>query len=1225
MGVVYEAIDRERDGRVALKTFRGITSDAVLRLKDEFRVLQGVHHPNLVRLGELIEDRGQWFYTMELVDGVDFLEHLGVRSALAATGSEQGIPTVTMDPGGVMPPPAPAGRLRDRPLDEVRLREALAQLVSGLDALHQFGKVHRDIKPPNVLVAHGTGRVVILDFGLVVDVAREVARDDGPRDQVVGTVAYMAPEQAAAEPVGPPADWYAVGVLIYEALTGRLPFTGNPEYVLTEKQIAEPLPPAVTGHALRDLSALCMALLRRAPGERPTSRDILDHLRVRPSRPPGMIAAPEQRPFVGRDDELARLSAAFGRMRTGRPVAAIVRGESGVGKTFLAKQFIARTAERHPEVVVLAGRCYERESVPYKAFDGVIDELTRFLRRQSRDALDEILPPRVAFAAQVFPVLRGLEAIAAAARPDDVPDPQQQRTQMFAAVRELFIALAARHRVIVVIDDVQWTDADSLALLRELLRPPGAPAILYVATLRPTEVAPVAIAEIEKAIALADGVEDVQLGALSSGAAEELVVRLARYMGMAPPPAMRAIADETRGHPLFIQELVHHVLADGAAPGSFRLDDAIVARVARLDDRSRRLVELVTVAGRPLPQEAIARAAAADFDEFSADVEALRTANLVRTSGTRRADVVEPYHDRVREAVVTSLPPAERGAIHGRLALALEAGRHPDPETLAEHWRGAGQPDRAVHYALLAAEQASAAVAFGRAARLYRLALELGLPSAEQRREVTVLLADALANGGQGTAAAAAYFDAAGAGVESARRRHLELRGAEQLLRAGHINDGLARVGTVLDGMGMRVPRSPRTALVSLLYRRAALRLRGLRYVERAEADVPPDELERIDAAWAVALLGFVETVRGADFGTRHLRLALAAGEPRRLARAVAVEAVYASSIARGYTPRARELLELAERIAERSSTSYAAAFVTGAAGVVEHSFGHYAAARSHAERAERVFTSSCTGVAWELNLVQLIALICLGYEGELPELARRLGPMLTDAHERGDLFAVSSLQIIVKYRVHLLLDQPDEARRTATDAMARWTQDGFQMQHRHELVAHGEIDVYCGRAGDAHRRYEERWRALKRSLLLEAQQQRVEIFDARARAAIAAAGERDADPRALYAFAERCAALIERDRLPWADALAAMLRAGVAARRGTDDRAVEGLGEALRGFEAAGMALHAAIARRALGKRLQGDAGRALVAAAEAWFDAAQVKDVDRTTALLAPGFSPS
>lgn len=1222
MGVVYEAIDRERDGRVALKTFRGITSDAVLRLKDEFRVLQGVHHPNLVRLGELIEDRGQWFYTMELVDGVDFLEHLGVRSALAATGSEQGIPTVTMDPGAVTAPPAPAGRSREHPLDEVRLRDALAQLVSGLDALHQSGKVHRDIKPPNVLVARGTGRVVILDFGLVVDTARH----DGPRDQVVGTVAYMAPEQAAAEPVGPPADWYAVGVLIYEALTGRLPFAGNPEYVLAEKQITEPLPPSVTGHAPSDLSALCMALLRRAPGERPTSKDILDHLRVRPSRPPGMIASPEQRPFVGRDDELARLSAAFAEMLTGRPVAAIVRGESGVGKTFLAKQFIARTAERHPEVVVLAGRCYERESVPYKAFDGVIDELTRFLRRQSRDSLDDILPPRVAFAAQVFPVLRGLEAIAAAARPDDVPDPQQQRTQMFAAVRELFVALAARHRVIVVIDDVQWTDADSLALLRELLRPPGAPAILYVATLRPTEVAPVAIAEIEKAIALAGSVERVQLGALSSVAAEELVVRLARYMGMAPPPAMRAIADETRGHPLFIQELVHHVLADGTAPGSFRLDDAIVARVARLDDRSRRLVELVTVAGRPLPQEAIARAAGADLDELSADVEALRTANLVRTSGTRRADVVEPYHDRVREAVVTSLPPARRGALHEQLALALEAGRHPDPETLAEHWRGAGQPERAVRYALLAAEQASAAVAFGRAARLYRLALELGLPSAERRHEVTVLLADALANGGQGTAAAAAYFDAAGArGVESARRRHLELRGAEQLLRAGHINDGLARVGTVLDGMGMRVPRSPRTALVSLLYRRAALRLRGLRYVERAEAEVPPDELERIDAAWAVALLGFVETVRGADFGTRHLRLALAAGEPRRLARAVAVEAVYASSIARGDAPRARELLALAERIAERSSTSYAAAFVTGAAGVVEHSFGHYAAARAHAERAERTFTSSCTGVAWELNLVQLIALICLGYEGELPELSRRLGPMLTDAHERGDLFAVSSLQIIVKYRVHLLLDQPDEARRTATDAMARWTQDGFQMQHRHELVAHGEIDVYRGRAGDAHRRYEERWRALKRSLLLEAQQQRVEIFDARARAAIAAAADRDADPRALYAFAERCAGLIERDRLPWADALATLLRAGVAARRGTADRAVEGLREALRGFEAAGMALHAQVARRALGKRLQGDEGRTLVAAAEAWLDAAQVKNVDRATALLAPGFAPS
>src|SRR5882672_10446902 len=159
MGVVYEVVDRERKGHVALKTFRPIGPDAVLRLKDEFRALQDVHHPNLVRLGELIEDGGNWFFTMELIDGVDFLRHVGVRSQSleSVSRTERHVPTIDTR-GGVRvrarverPPP-------DNTLDEARLRDALAQLVAGLDALHELGKVHRDIKPSNVLVASGSHR-----------------------------------------------------------------------------------------------------------------------------------------------------------------------------------------------------------------------------------------------------------------------------------------------------------------------------------------------------------------------------------------------------------------------------------------------------------------------------------------------------------------------------------------------------------------------------------------------------------------------------------------------------------------------------------------------------------------------------------------------------------------------------------------------------------------------------------------------------------------------------------------------------------------------------------------------------------------------------------------------------------------------------------------------------------------------------------------------------------
>src|SRR4051812_11823896 len=225
MGVVYQAFDRERNTMVALKTLRGLSesldAEVVLRFKNEFRSLQDLHHPNLVSLGELIEDSGHWFFTMELLDGVDFLEwvrpggasdgeHTPTRRSPGALMTPATTPDGTIGAALAHAPTVPVSVAAPSPLHEGRLREALRQLAAGLSALHAAGKVHRDIKPNNILVQRD-GRLVLLDFGLVTDATRENWADEG----VVGTTAYMAPEQAASKPVGPEADCYAVGVLLF--------------------------------------------------------------------------------------------------------------------------------------------------------------------------------------------------------------------------------------------------------------------------------------------------------------------------------------------------------------------------------------------------------------------------------------------------------------------------------------------------------------------------------------------------------------------------------------------------------------------------------------------------------------------------------------------------------------------------------------------------------------------------------------------------------------------------------------------------------------------------------------------------------------------------------------------------------------------------------------------------------------------------------------------------
>ena len=1242
MGVVYEALDRERNAVVALKTLRTFKPDALLRFKNEFRALSDIQHPNLASLGELFQHEDRWFFTMEMVRGVHFLDYIrrvdeaeevslsgaSHAAATAVTSAERS--TVDM---GISGEPEPA-TVRRKPrarlasgADEARLRSAFGQLALGLSALHRARKVHRDIKPSNILVTR-EGRVVLLDFGLVADLESKV-----PESHLVGTYSYMAPEQAGLRAVGPAADWYSVGVLLYHALTARLPVTGPARDVLVLKQAIEPAAPHTIAEVPADLDGLAMDLLRIDPAARPSGAEILRRFSADDPAVLHPRIAPSEH-FVGRRLEHEALAEAFAMTQKERGVTVVVHGESGVGKSALIRRFTDALSDAEPRLVVLAGRCYERESVPYKAVDGIIDALSRHLSTLPEPELLAVLPRQRGLVGQVFPVMRRIEAVAKAPRPEPgALDPLVLRARLFYALRDLFTRLAERCPLVLAIDDLQWADADSLALLADVMRQPSGPRLLLVTTMRAALASERRAAEARGQAVAMRGVDEVArafggdvrrlaIEALPPADARALVDALLREAGGASAELAESLATEAGGHPLFIDELVRHRLLLGEHAGRLRLTEALRSRIARLDPGARALLVQCAVAGAPLAQETAAAAAEIDFAELSRRIAVLRTGNLLRTAGARRTDTIEVYHDRVREAALLGLDAAGERAAHTRLALALEASHTADPEALAEHWRGAGDLDKAATYAIWAAGQAADALAFDRAARLYQLALEWRPKEGEDGARLQSKLGDALANAGRGAEAAAAYLAAASA-LGPAEALDLRRRAADQLLRSGHIDEAMATFRVVLQAVGMDMPDSARAALAAFLFRRAQVRLRGLSFRARDEQHITPEDLTRIDTTWSAAVgLGLVNTILGQYFRARCLLFTLDAGEPHRVQRALAMEVAYSSTEGGKSEKRTAEILRLTQRMARELDHPYALGWALAAEGAAATLEGRFTTGHRASEEAESTFRDRCTGVTWEIATMRWFSLWSLAYRGGLGELSRRIPARLQEAGERGDLYAVICHATGLANLVWLAADHPAEARDRCKEALVRWSRDTFHVEHWWAMLADRQADLYTGDAETAYRAVERQWPDLDRSMLLMVQLTRLEATHLRARTALALSRRRPSERKALCRAVEQDAGRMRKEHMAWSDPLASLLRAGVAATQGDVGLAELSLREAVKGLESADMALYAAAARWQRGRLLGGDEGKSLVAAAETWMRDQGIVNGPRMVAMLAPGF---
>lgn len=642
---------------------------------------------------------------MERVDGVGLTEWVcAERIEGAEPAPTEMVATLVASPRAQSNPAlhaAPAEPGGSTPAcDMSRFKEAMTQIVDALDYMHTLGVVHQDLKPSNVMVERD-GVVRLLDFGLSSKLGRSLLFDRA--GAVIGTPAYMSPELWRGLPATPASDLYALGCMMFRLLTGELSFTGNPQ--------ADPPRVAQWVRGVPEaIAEICYRLLNVDPSGRPTIAEVRAALGVREGQGIDRTATSS---FVGRDDELAALSGALERVSAGASVVVRVSGISGVGKTALLRTFQSQTPDKR-DVLFFRGRCYERESVPYKAFDGMIDALAVRFIDYDEDEIAEILPPWFEELSRAFPVLTsltepphggrepdadliektvnlGLAATlgeAVTATPRGAPSPPRSaqvsglegRRRALEALHTLFGNLAARQPLVLEIDDLQWADADSLALLSKMLESPLA-NVLLVLLYRPREAAESpGVARYLDALDALPSAQSValQLGPLGRDEAEELARNTLRSLGLSPSMAP-AIAAESAGSPFFLEELAHSIAQRGGTEESnIGLDQVLEARVHALPPAERALVEVLAVANNPIPLVVACHAAGLASGGLQA-LSVLRRRHFAQGAGERAEDRIGIYHDRMRESVLATLPEAQTVKHHLALGRALSARLPADP------------------------------------------------------------------------------------------------------------------------------------------------------------------------------------------------------------------------------------------------------------------------------------------------------------------------------------------------------------------------------------------------------------------------------------------------------------------------------------------------------------------------------------------------------------------
>ena len=702
MGVVFQARDTmlERDVAVKILSQQGLGTEGQARMLQEARAVARLNHPNIVTVYDVGEYQKAPFIVMELVPGKSLEDEK----------------PATVD-------------------DVIALAQ---QLCDALHHAHSQDIVHRDIKPANVIMT-GNRTAKLMDFGIARSPTSQLTQEGA----ILGTLNYIAPEQAMGEELDGRADLYALGVMLYELTTGKLPFEAdNPLAVITQHLHAPVVPPRAKNDAIPPgLDALIMQLMGKEPQERPTSaaevRAALDRLsseqialtpELTPHKEFSILDRIVRGRLTGRKRELDEARAYWQRARNGEGQVLLISGEPGVGKTRLVQEII--TLAEVSRGMILTGECFAEGSAPYAP-------MAQIIREALSHTPDLNLPDLVL--ADLITIAPDLQARYPNITPNPPLDPAAEQQRLFESVVSFCIALSAQAPLLLFFDDVHWADSGTSYLIRYLARRLQKCPSLLIATYR----------EIE----LGDShpFQDVLLDLNRTRMANRLKLsRLGREDTEAMLEALFAeavtadfldgIYRETEGNPFFVEEVCKALVESGKLyfedgiwhrpsmdeleiPQSIR--SAVQSRVAHLSPASQKVLQQAAVIGREFDFELLLEVIDMDEDTLLDALDEAHEAQLIEEIHATKDDRFSFVHALIPTTLRDSLTGIRRGRIHRKVAGVIEKLHPHDYESLAYHYGEAGDETQALSYLTQAADRARRVYANEDAVRYYSEALHI--------------------------------------------------------------------------------------------------------------------------------------------------------------------------------------------------------------------------------------------------------------------------------------------------------------------------------------------------------------------------------------------------------------------------------------------------------------------------------------------------------------------